>query len=201
MVFFLFWLYSRVLRFGLWSELPFSSLRSRHILCFWHTHTHAHTTSTVWLHSYRIHSNTHIHTWILTRTEKRTPKHVRSQKAVLRERVRNRHREWRQSERITVREGDILRAREWVWARERSWRWRCCFLAHSFVKLFVYLLYVFYSDFLASFIAHIVVVVVVVVIFAIRLSSLCFSQLLRILFWLSSGAASREILIGQANGA
>lgn len=103
--FFLFWLYSRVLRFGLWSELPFSSLRSRHILCFWHTHTHAHTTSTVWLHSYRIHSNTHIHTWILTRTEKRTPKHVRSQKAVLRERVRNRHREWRQSERITVRDG------------------------------------------------------------------------------------------------
>lgn len=59
--FFLFWLYSRVLRFGLWSELPFSSLRSRHILCFWHTHTHAYTTSTVWLHSYRIHSN-HTHT-------------------------------------------------------------------------------------------------------------------------------------------
>lgn len=48
----------------------------------------------------------------------------------------------------------------------------------------MYLLYVFYSDFLASFIAHIVVVavVVVVVIVAIRLSSLCFSQLLRILF-------------------
>lgn len=48
----------------------------------------------------------------------------------------------------------------------------------------MYLLYVFYSDFLASFIAHIVVVVVVVVVVfvAIRLSSLCFSQLLRILF-------------------
>lgn len=49
----------------------------------------------------------------------------------------------------------------------------------------MYLLYVFYSDFLASFIAHIVVVVVdvvVVVFVAIRLSSLCFSQLLRILF-------------------
>lgn len=50
----------------------------------------------------------------------------------------------------------------------------------------MYLLYVFYSDFLASFIALnfvvVVVVVVVVVFVAIRLSSLCFSQLLRILF-------------------
>lgn len=90
-------------------------------------HTHTHTQQAQYDFIATAYTQTHTDTQIWT--EERTPKHVRSQKAVLRERVRNRHREWRQSERITVREGDILRAREWVWARERSWRWRCCFLA------------------------------------------------------------------------
>lgn len=66
-------------------------------------HTHTHTQQAQYDFIAAAYTQTHTDTRI--RTEERTPKHVRSQKAVLRERVRNRHREWRQSERITLRDG------------------------------------------------------------------------------------------------